>query len=75
MNKQKALENAKEFIEYTFIKNIANHDLNKPIETIFSNNVLQHDPNLEVLKQELNKIGYKIISSNKDNWWTILKNK
>ena len=75
MNKQKALENAKEFIDDIIISNLANHDLNKPIETIFSNNVLQHDPNLEVLKQELNQIGYKIIPSNKDNWWTILKNK
>ena len=75
MNNSKALENAKEFIEYNITKNLANHNLNKPIDVIFSNEVLNTDPNLKILKFELNKIGYSI-TQNEDNskWWVLSKN-
>jgi len=73
MNKQKALENAKEFIDDIIISNHANHDLNKEIETYFDNNILKDDPNLEVLKQELNKIKFDITKTDKSNFWKINK--
>jgi len=75
MNNSKALENAKEFIEVNIIKNLANHNLNKPLDAIFSDKVLNEDPNLEILKSELNKIGFTINQNeNEPNWWVITKN-
>lgn len=68
-----AIKNAKEFIENTITNNLANHNLDKPIEVIFSNKVLNEDSNLNILKEELNKIGYSIKPTSKNNWWVLSK--
>lgn len=70
----KALDNAKEFIEYNIINNLANHNLDKPIDVIFSDKVLNEDPNLNILNNELFKIGYSIKPTSKNNWWVLSKN-
>ena len=68
----KALERAKELIEFNFGE-YANFDLNKPIEAHLGDNYLKDDPNLEVLKSELNKIGFTITPAESKNWYTITK--
>ena len=70
----KALDNAKEFIEYNIINNLANHNLDKPIDVIFSDKVLNEDPNLNILNNELLEIGYSIKPTSKNNWWVLSKN-
>lgn len=71
MNKEKAIQNAKDFIK-TYFNNKTNLNLNKPFDAFFSDEVLEDDPNLEVLKIELNKISYSITQTSK-NWFTISK--
>ena len=75
MNKSIALENAQEFIETEIKQNLANFNLNEPLNIFFSDEILQADPNLKVLKTELNKIGFtiEIESEDKEHWWTITK--
>ena len=73
MNKSIALENAQDFIDTEIKQNIADFDLNKPLETCFSDEVLQADPNFEILKSELNKIGFKAEPTDKPYWWIISK--
>lgn len=71
MNKEKAIQNAKDFIK-TYFNNKTNLNLNKPFDAFFSDEVLEDDPNLEVLKFELNKISYSITQTSK-NWFSISK--
>ena len=73
MNKKRALEVAKDFINNNITENLARHDLNKPMETIFSDKILKDDPDLEILKAELNKVGYTIAKAERPNWWTVTK--
>lgn len=73
MNKSIALENAQDFIETNIKQNIANFNLNEQVEACFSDKLLQADPNFEVLKYELNKIGFTAEPTNKPNWWIISK--
>ena len=68
----KALKRAKELIEFNFSE-YANFDLNKPIEAHLGDNYLKDDPNLEVLKSELEKIGFTITPAETKNWFTITK--
>lgn len=73
MSNTKALENAKEFIEINITQKLANYNLDRPINANFSDNFLKNDPNLEILKSELNKIGYNISQDSRPNWWIISK--
>lgn len=73
MNKKRALNNAREFIDINIIQNLANHNLNKPMDAIFSNEILEDDPNLEILKAELNKVGFDILPADRPNWWNVTK--
>ena len=59
MNKYIALENAQDFIDTEIKQNIADFDLNKPLKTCFSDEVLQADPNFEILKNELGIVKYE----------------
>ena len=71
MNKEKALEIAKDFIEDTINDN--NSKNNEPTEVFFNDEILNDDPNLEILKNELIKIGYSLKETSK-NWYTLTKN-
>lgn len=73
MNKQKALELSKEFITTTIFENKANLNLNKPFNAFFNDEILQNDTNLEILKSELNKLGYNISKTDNIHYWTISK--
>ena len=72
MNKTKALEFAKEYIE-NMLSDTKNIDLNKPFNSIFNPKFLENDPNFEVLNKELNKIGYKISKTEDSTTWTVSK--
>ena len=72
MNKDKALKFAKDYIEeLNFKENPI--DKNKPFETICNQRLLEDDPNLEILKSELNKAGFNISKTPNSNSWTISK--
>lgn len=74
MNKEQALKNAKEFIEFNLAQNrISNFNLNEPIIYIASKKILEDDPNLKIFKSELNKIGYQILPTEQLNKFTIKK--
>ena len=73
MNKERALELAKDFIEDTIVNNLANHNLNEPIDLFFNDNILENDPNLDILKNELSKVGYSL-NETSTNWFTLTKN-
>lgn len=72
MEKQTPQEFAKEFIN-DFLDNPANLNLNKDVEINFGKEVLEDDPNLKILKEELNKIGFDIFQQENKNFWTIKK--
>lgn len=72
MNKEQALKNAKDFIK-DMLASLENLTPTSETTAFISNNVLNDDPNLEVLKSELNKIGYEIKQDNKPNWFIITK--
>lgn len=59
MDKQKALKNAKDFINEIIINN-TNLDLNRPFIVKLGEQYTDVDPNLEIMKEELHKIGYSI---------------
>lgn len=73
MNKENALEIAKDFIEETINKKSSQFNLSKSFEFYASNQILEDDPKLEIFKSELNKIGFSVESTDKPNWWTISK--
>ena len=72
MNKDKALKFAKDYIkELNLAENPINTD--KPFKTIFNKEILENDPNLEILKLELNKANFNISKTPSSNSWTISK--
>ena len=73
MNKDNALEIAKDFIEETINKNSSQLDLSKPFDFYTSDQILEDDPNLEIFKSELNQFGFSVKSTDKPNWWIISK--
>ncbi len=72
MNKDNALKFAKEFIEEVILTK-SNINLNKPFDAVINKKYLENDPNLEVLKSELNKYGFDISKTPNSNSWTISK--
>lgn len=72
MNKTKALEFAKEYINDMLFSE-SKIDISKPFTCHFSKEVFEDDPNLEILKKELNKIGYTISKELNTKFWTVSK--
>lgn len=72
MNKDKALKFAKEYIKEAFNPTF-NFDLNKDLNVVFNQEILEDDPNLEILKSELNKVGFNISKTENSKTWTISK--
>ena len=60
MDKQLALKNAKYFIQETFFEETNHIDLNKPFTVRLGDKFYNADPNLEVFKEELLKLGYNM---------------
>ena len=69
----KALEFAKEFINTMIIENKTKQDFNNSFEIFFNNEILENDTNLEILKQELNKLNFNISKTDNPHYWTISK--
>lgn len=59
MDKQKALKNAKDFINDIFYSE-HNVNINEPFTTMLGKDFFEQDPDLDILKEELHKIGYSI---------------
>ena len=59
MDKQLALKNAQDFIN-EIINNNTNLNLDKPFVVKLDEEFTNADPNLEVFKEELNKLGFSI---------------
>ena len=59
MDKQLALNNAQDFINEVIINN-TNLNLDKPFVVKLDEQFTNVDPNLEVFKEELNKLGFSI---------------
>lgn len=72
MNKKIALKNAKEFINDMLVDFPKQTNTSETIAFI-SDKILNDDPNLEVLKSELNKINLDITKDNRPNWFIITK--
>ena len=72
MNKNEALNFANNFID-DIINTKTTINLNKPFEAFYKDEILENDPNLEILKSELNKIGYDILKTDDIHYWTISK--
>lgn len=69
--KQTPIQFAKEFIDN--LKSDTHLDYSKETTIIFSNDILENDPNLEVLKKELSKIGFSLSHADEENCWTLRK--
>ena len=59
MDKQLALKNAQNFINEAIINN-PNLNLNEPFIVKLDEQFTNDDPNLEIFKEELNKLGFSI---------------
>ena len=68
MNKQTPIQFAKEFINDLKSNNF---DYSKELEFVFNKDILLNDPNLTILKQELNKVGFDIFPTKNELNWTI----
>jgi hypothetical protein len=66
-----AKEYAKEFIND--LKSDKNFYSKKSFKVIFNKAILNDDPNLTILKKELNKNGLDIIKNDDIDTWTIFK--
>ncbi len=68
---------AKEFIHDLFFDDDTQTEktFDEPIQVSFNENVYQDDPNLKVLKSELNKVGLDINESNNKKYkiWIVSK--
>jgi hypothetical protein len=66
-----AKEYAKEFIKD--LKSDKDFNPNEPLKVFFNEAILNDDPNLTIIKKELNKIGLDIIQNDDKDFWTIFK--
>lgn len=73
MNKKRALEIAKDFVDDMLTDDAVELNLGEESLVYFSNEILEDDPNLEILKEELNKVGFDIFPAERPNWWNVIK--
>lgn len=69
--KQTPIQFAKKFIDN--LKSDTFLDYSKETEVVFNKEILENDPNLEVLKKELSKIGFSLLPTDQNNCWTLRK--
>lgn len=69
---QTPIQFAKEFIN-NLNSETNQFDYSKDINVCFNKNILTNDPNLNVLKQELNKIGFNLTPTDKEGYWKLKK--
>lgn len=69
--KQTPIQFAQEFINN--LKTESNIDISKDNNVIFSKDVIDNDPNLEILKSELARIGYTLIPNEKVKYCFVLR--
>lgn len=63
MEKQTPIEFAHEFIN-DLVNTPNNFNLSNELEVCFNQNILSNDPNLTILKSELKKANFDLISTN-----------
>lgn len=71
-NNQSAIQFANEFIE-NLKESKNNFDFSKEMDVVISKEILSTDKNLEVLRNELKKIGFNLLPTGKQNCWTLRK--
>lgn len=69
---QTPIQFAKEFIE-NLNSETNQFDYSKDINVCFNKDILTNDPNLNVLKQELIKIGFNLTPTDKEGYWKLKK--
>lgn len=69
---QTPIQFAKEFIE-NLNSETNQFDYSKDINVCFNKDILTNDPNLNVLKQELNNIGFNLTPTDKEGYFKLKK--
>lgn len=71
-NNQSAIQFANEFIE-NLKESKNNFDFSKEMDVVINKEILSADKNLAVLRNELKKIGFNLLPTEKQNCWTLRK--